>query len=335
MKGVCLNLPGLDSPNFDYSEDQPDKFPYMVGRRKVEQIKESYGEESQQFCSQILGVRIAGLNARKVVTREICDKCGAFDKPVWDDATRTLIYSVDAAYGNIGGDRCMRMICEFGKDSTGKQIFNVVSYRVVPVSALSPTPPDDQIAEFSKMECEQNGIPPENVFFDGRTLLAAAFARIWSTKINPVDFGGPVTSRPVAAEMMIDTDTGQKRLKRCDEHYSKFVTELWFSVLYTIQSGQFRGMTEDILQDGAPREWKTTHGNKVEIESKVDTKKRTGKSPDIFDALVTAVEGARRLGFIITKLGGNNEKNSAPSKWFSKMYDAAEKLRKSRQLQAA
>ena len=335
MKGICLNLPGLDSPNFDHPADQPDKFPYMVGRVKVEQIKESYGEESQQFCSQILGVRIAGLNARKVVTREICDKSGAFDKPIWNDSTRTQIYAIDAAYGNIGGDRCMRMICEFGKDITGQDIFNVASYRSIPVSALSPIPPDDQIAEFSKMECEQANIPPENVFFDGRTLLAAAFARLWSTKINPVDFGGPVTTRPVAAEMMVDSETGQRRLKRCDEHYSKFVTELWFSVRYAIESGQFRGMTDDILADGMPREWKTTHGNKVEIESKIDTKKRTGKSPDIFDALATAMEGARRRGFIITKLGSANEKKAGPSKWFSKMYEKAEKLNKSRQLQAA
>ena len=335
MKGICLNLPGLDSPNFDYPADKPDQFPYMVGRRKVEQIKDSYGEESQQFCSQILGVRVAGLNARKVVTREICDKYGAFDKPVWYDTARTQIYAIDAAYGNIGGDRCMRMICEFGKDITGASIFNVVSYRSLPVSALSPTPPDDQIAEFAKTECESFGIPPENVFFDGRTLLASAFARLWSTKINPVDFGGPVTARPVAAEMMVDSETGQRRPKRCDEHYSKFVTELWFSVRYAIESGQFRGMTDEILQDGMPREWKTTNGNRVEIESKIDTKKRTGKSPDIFDALVTAMEGARRRGFIITKLGKDNQQNEAPSKWFSNLHKKSEQLNKSRQLQAA
>ena len=333
MKGICLNLPGLDSPNFDYPEDQPDKFPYMVGRRKVEQIKESYGEESQQYCSQILGVRIAGLNARKVVTREICDKFNAFDKPIWNDSNRKQIYAIDAAYGNIGGDRCMRMICEFGKGVDGKSIFAVVSYRIIPVSALSTTPPDDQIAEFSKMECETAGIAPEDVFFDGRTLLAAAFARLWSTKINPVDFGGPVTSRPVCSEMLVDADSGQRRLKRCDEHYSKFVTELWFSVRYAIESGQFRGMTDDILSDGMPREWKTTRGNKVEIESKVDTKKRTGKSPDIFDALVTAMEGARRRGFIITKLGDATPKKTSRFDWFSKTFEKTQKLNKDRQLQ--
>ena len=331
MKGLCLNLPGLDSPNFDYPEGQPDRFPYMVGRAKVEQIKSSYGEESQQFCSQILGVRVAGLNARKVITREIYDKFGAAEKAVWQGNDKIRIYAIDAAYGNIGGDRCVRMICEFGKDVSGKQVFSVESHRSIPVSALSNQPPDDQIAEFAKMECESEGIDPANVFFDGRTLLASAFARIWSNKVNPVDFGGKVTERPVSADMIIEDAPGKQRLKRCDEHYSKFVTELWFSVRYTIESSQMRGMTEDILNDGLPREWKTVKSNKIEIETKADTKKRTGRSPDIFDALVTALEGARRRGFMISKLGDNSKQAQRPS-WMLKAAQRATEHLLSRQL---
>ncbi len=335
MKGLCLNLPGLDSPNFDYPEGSPDKYPYMVGRRKVEQIKESYGAESQQFCSQILGVRIAGLNARKVITREICEKYGAFNKAIWKDSNRIKVYAIDAAYGNVGGDRCMRMICEFGKDVNDKDIFNIESYKMIPVSALSVIPPDDQIAEFAKMECEANDIDPSHVFFDGRTLLASAFARLWSVHCNPVDFGGRVSERFVSMEMMIEDETGKRRLKRCDEHYSKFVTELWFSVRYAVESGQLRGMNDEILNDGMPREWKFTKGNKIEVEAKIDTKKRTGKSPDIFDSLVTALEGARRKGFIISKLGNPEKSKSSSDDWFKTQAAKLEKFRQSKQLQSA
>jgi len=332
MNGLCLNLPGLDSPNFDYPADQPDKFPYMVGRKKVAQIKESYGEESQQYCAQILGVRIAGMNGRKIITKELCEKFGAFDKAIWMDSDRKKVYAIDAAYGGIGGDRCQRMICEFGKDIDGKLIFSIESYKTIPVSAISIIPPDDQIAEFAKMECEAEEIEPQNVFFDGRTLLAAAFARLWSTAINPVDFGGKVTERPVSADMVIDTETGARRLKRCDEHYSKFVTEMWWSVRYAVESGQLRGMTEEILADGSAREWRITRGNKIEIETKADMKKRTGRSPDIFDSLVTALEGARRLGFLISKLGDNLKKKEDGQDWYLKEFAKLEKLRQSRQL---
>lgn len=303
MNGVVLNLPGLDSPNYDYPADKPDRFRYMVGREKERLVRESYGEGSQQYCSQILGVRVEGLTARKVITREICEKFEAFRNPVWRDSSRVKIYAVDAAYGSIGGDLCIGGWIEFGMDSNGKQILNIGPQKIIPVSALSGIPPDDQIALFVKQECEADEISEDNVFFDGRTMLMAAFARLWNGRANPVDFGAMPTKRPVSLDMhIVDEDTGVKRLKRCDEHYSKFVTELWFSIRYAIESGQICGMTEDILNDAIAREWKTVRGNKVEVESKVEMKKRSGKSPDRTDQLATAVEGARRRGFQISKL---------------------------------
>lgn len=333
MNGVCLNLPGLDSPNYDFAEGQPDRFPYMVGRTKEKLVRESYGEGSQQYCSQILGVRVEGLTARKVITREICTKFDAFRTAVWDSEP-TKIYAIDAAYGSIGGDLCVGGYIEFGKDVTGKQILNIGPQKVIPVSALSGIPPDDQIAMFVRQECETEGIAEENVFFDGRTLLMAAFARLWTGKANPVDFGSRTTNRPVSLDMkVLDEKTGQTRLKLCAEHYSKFVTELWFSIRYTIESGQLCGMTEEILQDALPREWKTVRGNLIEVEAKHEMKKRTGKSPDRTDHLATAIEGARRRGFQISKLGG--DKPGSPSKRtkaLEGLVNAQSELQKSREL---
>ena len=315
MNGVTLCLPGLDSPNFDYPEDEPDRYPYMIGRAKEKLIRESYGEGSQQYCSQVLGVRVEGLTARKVITREICEKFEAFRIPVWRGDDIIKVYAMDAAYGSIGGDLCVGGSAEFGTEVSGKKVFKLGQQKMCPVSALSAVPPDDQIAMWVMDECETEGIPPENVFFDGRTMLMSAFARLWSDKVNPIDFGAMPTSRPVSLDMRIlDDNTGITRLKRCDEHYSKFVTELWFSIRYTIESGQFCGMTEEILSDALPREWITVRGNRVEVESKKLMKKRTGKSPDRTDQVATALEGARRKGFQIAKLGIMNPSKST-SDW--------------------
>lgn len=311
MDGVCLNLPGLDSPNFDYPSDQPDRFKYMVGPQKEKLVRESYGEGSQQYCSQILGVRIEGLTARKVITREICHKFDAFRLPVWNGTGTIKIYAVDAAYGSIGGDLCVGGWVEFGLDINLKQVLSIGSQKIIPVSALSGVPPDDQIAMFVKSECDTLDIEEKNIFFDGRTMLMAAFARHQMGAVNPVDFGAMPTTRPVSLDLrIVDDVTGETRLKRCNEHYSKFVTEMWFSVRYAVESGQLCGLTEEILNDGIPREWKTVRGNKIEVEPKHDMKKRTGKSPDRFDQLVTAVEGARRRGFQISKLGSVDPKRS-------------------------
>lgn len=334
MNGVCLNLPGLDSPNFDYPPDRPDRYGYMVGRQKEKMVRESYGEGSQQYCSQILGVRLEGLTARKVITREICTTFDAFRLPVWFGEARTKIYAVDAAYGSIGGDLCIGGWIEFGLDLNRKQVLYIGSQKIIPVSALSGTPPDDQIALFVKQECESLDIEEENVFFDGRTMLMAAFARLWNGRANPVDFGARPTDRPVSLDMkIVDPMTGETRLKKCFEHYSKFVTELWFSIRYTIESGQLCGMTEEILNDAVAREWKTVRSNLIEVEAKSEMKKRTGKSPDRTDQLATAIEGARRRGFQISKLANPTSNKPKSGDFLKKFVEEHEQMMKSRELQ--
>jgi hypothetical protein len=119
-----------------------------------------------------------------------------------------------------------------------------------------------------------------------------------------VEFGGRPTDRPVSNDIFTMDKGGFKRLKLCSEHYSKFVSELWFSTRYAVESDQVRGLTLDIVNDGAPREFKKVAGDKIEIEPKHDMKKRTNKSPDLFDMVVIGVEGARRRGFQIQRIGG-------------------------------
>lgn len=334
MNGTCLNLPGKDSPNFDYGTTTT-RFPYLNNVQTMRDIAQSYGEDSSRYVSQCLGVRVAGLTARKIITREICDKFVAFEEVVWKgDSEIVRIYACDAAYGNIGGDLCIAGYVEFGTDINNKKVIRISPPKVVPVSALLSTPPDDQIALWIKQECDTLNIPPENVFFDGRTMLMSAFARIWSDKVNPVDFGGKPTERPVSLDMFIhEEETGTRRLKRCNEHYSKFVTELWFSLRYAIESSQVRGMTNELLEDAMPREWLTVRGNLIEAEPKHEMKLRTGKSPDKADWLVTAIEGCRRRGFQISKLSLGNDgkpRNPSPLELHAKSY---RELIKSKELQ--
>ena len=161
--------------------------------------------------------------------------------------------------------------------------------------------------------CESFDIPPENFFFDARSTMAITFARIWSPQVNVVDFGSQPTQRPVSMDTYVwDGDTQTRRLQLCSELYSKFVTELWYTIHYVILSRQMRRLPHEVAEEGYKREWKYTKGNRIEVETKADMKLRTGHSPDRFDWLVTAVEGARRRGFEISSVGkkdvdSNNE----------------------------
>lgn len=327
MGGRCVNLIGTDSPNFDYPETEPDRFPYLISRQKIKETLSFFPRDSQEYYSQCIGAMKVGALARRVITRDMCAQFHATDTVTWKGTPLTRIYAVDAAYG---GDRCVSGYVEFGQDITGKIVLMVHPPVIIPVTVASNKIPEDQIAERVANDCKALDIPPENMFHDatGRGSLGTAIAREWSAMTNPVEFGGAATQRPVSLDLFIyDPKTRQRRLKTCHEHYSKFVTELWFSVRYAIEAGQLRGLTEDIMEEGCMREWSDVKNSRKELETKADMKERVGRSPDLFDWLAIAVEGARRRGFQIARMA-NQDADEKDLSWLEKFKDNKARIAK-------
>lgn len=318
--GVAIQLVGTDSPNFDVPEDKPVPYPFLITRKAISQDIAYYGRDSLQVSMMDLGIMPKDSVSRRVITRSMCQQFGAMKEPVWDGSKITRIAGLDAAYGSVGGDRCVFIELNMGRDVSGKIIIAIKGNPViVPVSDKLDLIPEDQIASYVMSECLIRGIPPENVFYDstGRGSLGTAFARKWSAMVNPIEFGGAASDRPVTADNRV----------LCKDYYSKFVTELWYSVRYAIESEQFRGMTEDVLSEGCMREWKIVRGNRIEIEPKDVTKLRMGKSPDLFDSLVCCVEGARQLGFEISKIGVQTY-DSDSFNWLDEIRQKSKRLNK-------
>lgn len=326
MNGRCVNLVGTDSPNFDYPEGQKTRFPYLISREKIANTLSFFPKDSIEYFSQCLGVMKIGTISKRVISRSLCKQFNAFDEVIWRGTPLTKIAALDAAYG---GDRCVLGDIEFGLNVEGKIILNINKPQIVPIRVNDSEVPEDQIARAVKRFCESRGIPPENFFHDatGRGSLGTALARIWSAMTNPVEFGGKPTERPVSLDLFIDDpETKIRRWKRCSEHYVKFVTELWFAVRYAIEAGQVRGLPEDVMEEGCMREYERVKGDKIELETKEDMKERVGRSPDLFDWLSIAVEGARRRGFNVSKLA-NETSETNNSKWF---WDRQRKLQEMR-----
>lgn len=321
LDGKCVNFVGTDSPNFDPPVESKPRFPYLISSRTVNEVEAFWGRDSQQFWSQVMGVMKTGLLARRVITRELCREHRALERAVWEDLSHTKVYAVDAAYSGTGGDRCVGGWVEFGQSVDGQQILRVNRPVIIPVLMTSKDQPEDQIAKYVQNEIEANGIEPTNVFYDstGRGTLGSAFARCFGERTPvPVEFGGRPSDRPVRYDLFTDLD-GERRLKTCREHYVDFVSELWFSVRYAIESEQVRELPEDVMREGCQREYGTAKTNKFFVESKHDPKarERMGRSPDLFDWLATAVEGARRLGFKIQKLGVPLVEKNQDEDWFT------------------
>jgi len=131
-----------------------------------------------------------------------------------------------------------------------------------------------------------------------------------------------------------DEEMHGRRLKRCEEHYSKLVTEFWFSVRYAVESKQVRNFPTDVAQEFELREWYLVKGDKRELETKEDTKERMGKSPDLADWASIIVEGARRLGFSIRRMD-LKDTPSTNDNWKRTLRERAEKLKEAHQLNYA
>lgn len=290
--GIALQLVGSDCPNMDAPEDAPPPFPYLITRKAIQQDIQFYGQDSVQFTMMNEGRFPRGDGSRRVITRAMCLKFKATETPVWKDETRIRIGGLDSAYTGIGGDRTIFTEVQFGPDPQGKIILAIISTLLVPVTYDNPDIPEDQIAKFVMDQCKTRNIPPENLFFDstGRGSLALAFARLWSPSVTGIEFGGKPSERQVSSQIPA---------RACD-YFSKKVSELWFSVRHVILSGQLKGLSEEVMQEGIFKEWRIVGANKTEVETKADTKIKSGRSSDLFDSLICAVEGARQRGFNIS-----------------------------------
>jgi hypothetical protein len=341
MNGRCVNLIGLDSPNFDFPADKPTRYKYLISKEKIEDTLSFFPKDSMEYYSQCVGSMKIGTIARRVLSRELVQKFGAQNDAVWMNGERTRVYFVDSSYG---GDRCVAGWGEFGKDIEGKQILFFSQPKIIPIIIGKGVEPEDQIARFVKQDCEAEEITPENMGHDatGRGSLGTSLAREWSAMTNPIDAGGRPTKRPVSLEItVLDEETGLKRPKRCDEHYDRLVSEFWFQVRYAVESGQVRGLCDEAIEELCARKWDRIRGDKISVEVKDGTpnrpgmKQRTGKSPDIGDWAAGIVEMARRKGFIISKLGNPEAKKSEGPDWYLKEKARLEKFRLSKQLATA
>lgn len=316
--GLAIQLVGTDSPNKDGKLGIP-----IIDQAAIDRDIAFYGRDSLQFTMMNQGMMPRGQGSRRVITKQMCEKHLAMEEPVWMTSERTQIGFLDAAYRGVGGDRCVFGHLQFGLEGTWAiaqqpgnellqailnqrsdappkfQIIALVDLLIVPIKVRdtigSPVGEvEDQIVDFCKTQCLARKIPAENFFYDSgmRTTLVNAFGRLWSNSPVPIDCGGSPSERKVSEGIDV----------LCKDYYSKRITEMWFSVRLVIEAEQFRGMTQDVAAEGCMREWKVVGKNKIEVETKEEMKLKTGRSPDLFDALAVGVEGARQRGFQIGKL---------------------------------
>ena len=312
----AIALDGRDSPNFDQSGES--KYPYLISQKKLDGVAKTKGTDSWEWYSQCVGKPAKGMDIWRVITKSFCEKNKALDTVTWDGQPKK-IYGLDPAYG--AGDRCVGRVVEFGKDISGQQTISIKPPEIIPIKMNVAMDAEEQIAVYVKNRMDTLGIQYEDGFYDsfGRGTLGFQFAKVMGkTCPVPVDSGATPTDRPVRFDMFIEDGKGGKRLKTCHEHYTKFVTEMWFSVRETIESGQMRNLDLETIKEGQSRKFTKNKNAKLEVETKEEMKKRLGRSPDLFDCLAICVEGARQRGFKIQRIGVSNAKADIKNDWLAR-----------------
>jgi hypothetical protein len=290
--GIAIQLCGYDTPNGDATKGN-EPFPGIILKENIESAANYYGRESVEFTMMNLGIFPQNSIHKRVVTVTLCETHLAFEEPIWESKhTLKRAVGIDAAYSGVGGDRCVLTDLTWGKNTDGDTIIAFTSQPIIiPVNPKLKEQPEDQIARFIKDYCEKENISQGSVGTDstGKGALVAALGRVWGPDVHPIEFGGKPTERIVQ----------QKDNKRACDAYGKFVTELWFAARSCVVGKQIRKMPIDVAREAATRAWDYVKGMKQDVEPKEETKKRLGRSPDLFDSFVVALEVARRNGFEI------------------------------------
>ena len=340
--GVCIQLPGSDSPNLKGDMGIP-----LITQADIDRDVAFYGTDSIWVTMMDEGKMPRGQGSRRVLTRNMAIKNKAMEQPVWRNSSRTRIACLDAAYKGVGGDRCVYSEMEFGDELDSydpeedknivevlinqdvvkpsiRPIIALLKTEIIPIQGNGKEEAEEQIAAYVREHCEASGIPPDKFFFDSgmRTGLVSCLGRMWSPYVVSIDCGGPASEKSVSEQIAMP----------CKDYYFNYVTEMWYSVRHIVESGQFRGMTDDVLMEFSQREWGMAGKNKIQVEPKADMKLKTGRSPDLADCVSIGIEGARRLGFIIKNLG---KQAKAPERddWLKGARDQMREARKSHELQ--
>lgn len=312
--GICIQLVGTDSPNLNGKLGIP-----LITQEQIDADIAFYGRDSLQFNMMDLGRMPRGLSQKRIITRNLCIKNRALEDPIWKDDRKWKIGCLDAAYRGVGGDRCVFAELDFGVglDDEGKEFNQIalIDTALVPIVGGVDADPEDQIVNYVMPICNDRSIKPEHFFFDstGRGSLMNAFARLWSPNIVGIEFGGRPSERMVSGD--INTS--------CRDYYLNFVSEMWYRLRLVIESGQFRGMTEEVMMEACMREFGFVGGHKLQVEPKDKCKIRMGRSPDLVDAICAGLEGAIRLGFIIEKLSKGLKLPERDTRWKDEVKERA------------
>ena len=287
-RGICLFFNGLKSPAIL----DPQKYYFLLNKKQIDDMRKDPGEDSPRFWSQRIGfVPPEGLT-QTVLTESFISKFNMMEPAQWSDIWFDAV-GVDPAWV-LGGDRCALVHCKVGITTEGRLGIVFDQHKIIALEITSGEPMAYVVAYKIMNELKALGCRVDDLAID-ITGSQSALADIidkeslkddWksiSGQCHRVKFGGAPSELRISEE---DVRTAQKA-------YKNKVTELWYRVRTYGQNDNIRGLDETACIEFCQRQLLSSaidSRNMECVEQKVDMKARTGKSPDVADAVACAID---------------------------------------------
>jgi hypothetical protein len=314
--GICVHLDGLQNPNYKtYRPGEPAKFPYMLDAVRIESIRREFGEESVEWACMVRGFFPKDGIIQKMWPASAIEK--ARPGAIWDFPTEPCA-TLDPAFEH---DDCVIHFGEMGLTRDHRKKINaLLSIRISPKDSLDE-PKDYQVAMEVIRLCKERGVAPHNFIMDKSGAGRGCYAILqkeWSVDVQGIVYGGEATER------MLRYGYDEK----ANQVVKYFVTELWIRARYLAEEGCLCGLgnldqkTVDDLNARRYKKKQFTEGELMVAESKIDLKKRLGRSPDYGDAFVQFGELLAREQVAVKK----EEETVIPSQRWKRALERAKKV---------
>ena len=267
-------------------------FPHLITARKLEGLRKGLGDNSPRYWSEVRGFWPPDGLVRTVFTEGELVRQRTSKEWSWVGHDIRQAAGFDPSFG--GGDRAILRFVKWGTVEGGLEGAQLGDKVQITVDAKGAEPPNFQMAKKVRIECEARGVKHTELGVDasgGGRVFCDILEREWGPVIR-VESGGKPSSRTVSYEDQ----------RPATEAYDRRITELWYQARELQMSGQLRGLDPETAVEFCSRRYDDDR-RKVVLETKDEYKKRHGRSPDLADAVVVALEAARQLGLTVRQMG--------------------------------
>jgi hypothetical protein len=284
-KGYVLRFDGEKSPRI-LEPDGEKLYPFLIGRKDIEDIRDQFGPDSQEYWTQARGRPKTTTAHNTFLDPDIVVEKRLRDNFVFLSGTRTFA-GFDPAF-SAGGDRPFLSFARVGLTTEGFigiQFLEEIDIKMNRVEGESLT---DLLKRRVREECGRRGVTGNTFGMDctGQETLADVLSdpAVLGPGIHRENFSNTASQDPVSDK---DRRPGKKVFK-------DRTTELWHMMTSFARAGQVRGLSEDAITEFVARKFVILPDGRKKADEKKVVRAKLGRSPDNADSKVILLATIRK-----------------------------------------